>query len=298
MRAARSAQAIKPIHHQSVTRALVLFGVWDISLVMPTCKVHTMRHGIVVFCAATLYLSMSGLPRTCAAQTTMLPDGRDFLPPPPSAGTHAQEADIEAFERTRALQGGSRWQLAYNDADLKPQHLINDFSCAAGFRLNADKLPTLLGLLNTLAEPTEQRVTEEKTFWHRPRPFVGNQQNICTPDARTKLQTSFSYPSGHTTWGWMAASILASALPERASQIMQRARVFGESRIVCGVHWKSDVQAGYMNGAAMFAALQAQPWFVEKMAAVRAELQTLQAHPTPPDATTCAVEQKAATNTY
>lgn len=261
-------------------------------------KVRTMRHGIFVFCATTLCLAAPTLAQTCAAQTAVLPDGRAFLPPPPSAGSHALEADIQAFESTRTLQGGSRWQLARNDADLKPQNLIGDFSCAAGFRLSADRLPALLDLLNTLAKPTEQRVTEEKNFWHRPRPFVGNQQNICTPDDRTRLQTSFAYPSGHTTWGWMTGSILASALPERASQIMQRARIFGESRIVCGVHWKSDVQAGYMNGAAMFATLQAQPWFVEKMAAVRAELQTLQTHPAQPDATTCAMEQGAATNTY
>lgn len=205
---------------------------------------------------------------------------------------------MQAFMGTRALRGGSRWQLAHNDADLKPQHIINDFSCAAGFTLTADQLPALLDLLNTLAKPVEARVTEEKNFWHRPRPFVGNQQDICTPDVREKLQTSYAYPSGHTTWGWITASILASALPERATQIMQRARVFGESRIVCGVHWKSDVQAGYMNGAALFAALQEQPWFVQKMAAVRAELQTLQTRPTQPDATTCAVEHAAAADIY
>ncbi|OUJ12703.1 acid phosphatase [Acetobacter okinawensis] len=257
-----------------------------------------MRHGLFAFCAATLCLALPALPQPCAAQTALLPDGRNFLPPPPPAGSHAQEADVQAFENTRALIGSSRWQLAHNDADLTPQHVISDFSCAAGFTLRADRLPALLDLLKTLAQPTEQRVTEEKNFWHRPRPFVGNQQDICTPDARSKLQTSFSYPSGHTTWGWMTASILASALPERASEIMQRARIFGESRIVCGVHWKSDVQAGYMNGAAMFAALQAQPWFVEKMTAVRAELQALQAHPTQPDATTCTTEQKAAADIF
>lgn len=261
-------------------------------------KVRVLRHCVFVLCAATLCAAMPALPQSGLAQTVLLPDGRDFLPPPPPAGSHAQQADSQAFAGTRALRGGSRWQLAHNDADLKPQHVINDFSCAAGFALNADRLPALLDLLHTLSGPVEQRVTEEKNFWHRPRPFVGNQQDICTPDARTKLETSYAYPSGHTTWGWITASILASALPERASQIMQRARIFGESRIVCGVHWKSDVQAGYMNGAALFAALQGQPWFAEKMAAVRTELQTLQAHSTQADATICAVEHAAAADIF
>jgi acid phosphatase (class A) len=241
---------------------------------------------------------MHGLPQTAWAQPALLPDGRTVLPPPPAAGSLAQEADRQAFENTRALRGSPRWQLAHDDADLTPQHIIRDFSCAAGFALIPDRLPALLRLLNSLDEPLEQRVTEEKNLWHRTRPFVGTTQDICTPDARAKLTNSFAYPSGHTTWGWMTASILASALPDRASQIMQRGRVFGESRIVCGVHWKSDVQAGYINGSTMFAALQAQPWFTEQMAAVRHELENMQAHPSAPDATTCAIEREAATNTY
>ncbi len=257
-----------------------------------------MRHRVSALCAVALCVAMPGLPQAGHAQTTLLPDGRAFLPPPPPAGSYAQQADRQAIEATRALNGTPRWQLAHNDAELKPQHLINDFSCAAGFTLSADRLPALLDLLHTLAAPVEQRVTEEKNFWHRPRPFVGNHQDICTPDARAKLENSFAYPSGHTTWGWITASILASALPERASQIMQRARVFGESRIVCGVHWKSDVQAGYMNGGALFAALQEQPWFMEKMKTVRAELQTLQTRSAQPDASTCAVEHAAAADVF
>lgn len=257
-----------------------------------------MRLRVLTLCAITACTVIHGLSQTAGAQPTLLPDGRTVLPPPPAAGSLAQEADRQAFENTRALRGSQRWQLAHDDADLTPQHIIRDFSCAAGFALIPDRLPALLRLLNSLAEPLEQRVTEEKNFWHRTRPFVGTTQEICTPDARAKLTDSFAYPSGHTTWGWMTASILASALPDRASQIMQRGRVFGESRIVCGVHWKSDVQAGYINGSTMFATLQAQPWFTEQMAAVRHELENLQAHPSAPDATTCAIEREAATNTY
>ena len=257
-----------------------------------------MHQRVLALCAAMLCTVTSALPQIARAEPVMLPDGRNVLPPPPVAGSHALAADMQAFENTRALRGSQRWQLAHNDANLKPQHIIRDFSCAAGFMLIPEQIPALLSLLDALAKPLEQRVTEEKNFWRRPRPFVGTTQDICTPETRAKLTDSFAYPSGHTTWGWMTASILASALPERASQIMQRGRIFGESRIACGVHWKSDVQAGYMNGSIMFAALQEQPWFAQKMTEVRTQLQLLQSHPTPPDATTCAQEHEAATNTF
>lgn len=237
------------------------------------------------------------LPQVGQAAPIVLPDGRAFLPPPPATKSHAQEADIQAFENTRALKNSNRWRLAYNDADLKPEHIISDFSCAAGFKLLPSELPALVAVLSALASPLEQRITEEKKNWQRQRPFVGTNQPICTPDA-DKLAASFSYPSGHTTWGWLVASILGSALPERSSQIMQRGRIFGESRIVCGVHWKSDVQAGYMNGSAMFAAIQGQPWFAEKMDLIRKELQNARVKATPAESATCALEHEASQESF
>ena len=53
------------------------------------------------------------------------------------------------------------------------------------------------------------------------------------------------------TW----ALILAALVPEKATPILVRGRAYGESRIVCGVHWLSDVVAGRLTGTAVFAAL-------------------------------------------
>lgn len=231
-------------------------------------------------------------PPALHAEQILLPDGRIFLPQPPVDNSYAQAADIQAFEKTRILKDSSRWQLAQNDADLKPEHVIDDFSCAAGFRILPNDVPTLISVLDLIEKPLELRITEEKDNWQRKRPFIGKNKSICTPDAN-KLSASFSYPSGHTTWGWLVASILSSALPDRSTYIMQRGRVFGESRIVCGVHWKSDVQAGYMNGGAMFAALQEQPWFAEKMKIIRKELQGERLKAMPLNNTTCSIEHEA-----
>jgi acid phosphatase (class A) len=47
---------------------------------------------------------------------------------------------------------------------------------------------------------------------------------------------------------------------------------FGQSRIVCGVHWKSDVEAGRVVGAAVVARLHAEPVFAAQLAAARKEV--------------------------
>ncbi|MFT8549745.1 MAG: phosphatase PAP2 family protein [Acetobacter okinawensis] len=247
---------------------------------------------VMLICADALISSP-----TLHAEQIQFPDGRIFLPPPPADSSHAQAADIQAYEKSRILKNSNRWQLAQNDADLRPEHIIDDFSCAVGFRILPNEVPTLVSVLSIIEKPLEQRISEEKENWQRKRPFVGKNQSICTPDAN-KLSASFSYPSGHTTWGWLVASILSSALPDRSTYIMQRGRVFGESRIVCGVHWKSDVQAGYMNGGAMFAALQEQPWFAEKIKNIRKELQEARLKAMPLNNATCSIEHEAAKETF
>jgi membrane-associated phospholipid phosphatase len=50
-----------------------------------------------------------------------------------------------------------------------------------------------------------------------------------------------------------AGLILAELVPEAASDVLARARAFGQSRIVCGVHNASAVEAGWMTATAVFA---------------------------------------------
>ena len=78
-----------------------------------------------------------------------------------------------------------------------------------------------------------------------------------------------SYPSGHTAFGWAWALILTEIAPERADVILARGRAFGESRMVCNVHWYSDVVAGRTIGAAAVARLHAEPEFRDAVAAGR-----------------------------
>jgi acid phosphatase (class A) len=53
-----------------------------------------------------------------------------------------------------------------------------------------------------------------------------------------------SYPSGHATYGYLMAYLLADMVPERRDQLIARAGVFASQRAVCGVHFPSDLEAG------------------------------------------------------
>jgi hypothetical protein len=58
------------------------------------------------------------------------------------------------------------------------------------------------------------------------------------------LINSPSYPSGHTTYGYTGAVMLAILVPERYQQMIVRGAEYGNDRIIMGAHYAMDVIAG------------------------------------------------------
>jgi hypothetical protein len=58
------------------------------------------------------------------------------------------------------------------------------------------------------------------------------------------LINSPSYPSGHTTYGYMGSLVLAVLVPERYQQMITRGAEYGNDRILIGAHYAMDVLAG------------------------------------------------------
>jgi acid phosphatase (class A) len=69
--------------------------------------------------------------------------------------------------------------------------------------------------------------------------------------------------------------VLAELAPDSATSLLARARAFGESRIVCGVHNMSAVEAGWMTATAVFAAQNASAAFRADLDPAKTELSTL-----------------------
>jgi hypothetical protein len=58
------------------------------------------------------------------------------------------------------------------------------------------------------------------------------------------LTNSPSYPSGHTTYGYTEALLLAVLVPQRYPEMIARAAEYGNDRIILGAHYAMDVLAG------------------------------------------------------
>ena len=84
----------------------------------------------------------------------------------------------------------------------------------------------------------------------------------------------------------------ARSLGAAAGACFARGFAFGQSRVVCGVHYRSDVEAGRVVGAASVARLHADPVFNAQVALARKEVQAAWAAGSKPKVD-CDAEAKA-----
>lgn len=228
-----------------------------------------------------------------AGPVYMNPDDIDLvaiLPPAPREGDPRAEADRAIFRATRVLEGTPRWALAISDVEETARDMLRGFSCAAGIELTPEMIPSTTRLLQTAASNASAANRTVKNRYQRQRPFHYDAGPLCEP--RDHLADSFDYPSGHTTRGWTWAQILAELLPARATALLARGRSFGDSRIVCGAHNASAVEAGRLSGTVSLTRMRSSKAYQADLSAARAELARLTPRPQP-DAARCQAEAEA-----
>ena len=219
-------------------------------------------------------------------------DSLALLPPPPEGGSAAQAADDAGFQVSRKLKDGSRWLQAEKDAVLSFPKAAETFECALGIAVSAQATPHLNMLLRRTLADAGLATYRAKDFYKRQRPFVVNNDATCTPQEEASLRKDGSYPSGHAALGWAWGLVLAEVAPERSNALMQRASAFGQSRVVCGVHWQSDVVAGQLVASAVVAQLHGNPDFNEQLALARKEVGSARAAQSAPSGD-CAAQASA-----
>jgi acid phosphatase (class A) len=201
-----------------------------------------------------------------------LPDSLALLPPPPDPSSAAFARDEETSKAMARPPDSPRYQRAVSDANLHFAHLSQVFACATGVAPSETATPVLYRLLHRSLVDVGLSTYKAKNHYNRTRPFVLHNNASCTPGDEAMLRKDGSYPSGHSALGWGWGLLLAEIDPDRADAILQRARDFGESRLVCNVHWRSDVDAGRLMASATVARLHADPAFRADLEAARYEI--------------------------
>jgi acid phosphatase (class A) len=221
-----------------------------------------------------------------------LPNALALIPPSPAQDSAAFAWEQDVNQKIQALRGGPRWQLATLDNDLTFPNAAGTFSCALDVPITQEHTPYLYQLLRRTLLDAGLATYSAKNHYQRTRPFVVNGQSICAAGSEETLRNDGSYPSGHTAIGWAWALILSEIAPDRANELQARGLAFGDSRMVCNVHWPMDVIQGQNIGAATVAVLQSDALFRSDLEGAKAEVAAVRARGLPPTRD-CAVEAEA-----
>jgi acid phosphatase (class A) len=202
-----------------------------------------------------------------------IPDITRVVPPPPHEADPRYEADRRVFQATRSMLRTPRGALATHDVPYTMPDLMHDFSFAAGIPLSPASAPATYRLLSRADTDTQRANEAAKQNWKRLRPFQIDRGPIC--QSKAELAKSYDYPSGHAAHGWTIGLILSDLIPTRAPQLLARARAYGESRIVCGAHNMSAVEASQLGVTVSLQQVRLNPRYLTDFAAAKTELEGL-----------------------
>jgi acid phosphatase (class A) len=186
-------------------------------------------------------------------------------PAPGSAQTRGEIEELLRIERTR-----NSAQVLAAQTDRKTE--VERFFGALGFDPNKPPdLPRVRRLMDRVETDIRPYVRAAKINFQRARPFEVDQRlHPCIDHVRGDQ----SYPSGHATYGYVVTGLLAEMVPERRRELQARGDEFARQRMVCGVHFRSDLEAGRQAARWLLVTLNATPDYRDEMNAARAELRS------------------------
>ncbi|MCM1152963.1 MAG: phosphatase PAP2 family protein [Muribaculum sp.] len=244
-----------------LTSALLLSGLFSFAINAQEAKIKDHRTNPEVY-----FLTID-----------QVPNSLELLPGPPDAGSIAFLYDKARYDWGKSLRKTERGEQAFRDANVSGSGVPDAFSEAFGVAINPEETPEIYTLVVGMREDAGDLATRSaKDYYNRMRPYAFFGEDTCNPEQQAELSTNGSYPSGHTSIGWATALVLAEINPDRQNEILNRGFEMGESRVICGYHFQSDVDAARIVASGAVARLHADEGFQKQLDKAKKEFAKLQ----------------------
>ena len=205
-----------------------------------------------------------------------VPDAVYWLPKPPAQGSSQFIADIsQYFWGKQQRQDSLRAQKAIRDVVSEVADMAVVFSEVFGMEISPEKTPAIFKVLDRGVNTIRLSASKPKNTYLRKRPYVYFNEPTLIPSDEDNLRKTGSYPSGHTIRGWGMALLLCEINPAAQNELFKLGYEWGQSRVIAGYHWQSDVDASRMLAAACYARLHSCKEFLDDMKNAKKEFEKL-----------------------
>jgi acid phosphatase (class A) len=186
-----------------------------------------------------------------------------ILAPPPTAQSAEGKAELEAVLAVQAARTDADVKRAQADDELT----VFRYADVMGEAFSPQNLPFTTTFFKDVAADGGKVVNPTRAHFNRQRPV--------SVDKRVEPVVKAgggSYPSGTASFAYVAAILLANMVPEKAPEIFARAAEWGHNRVVSGVHYPGDVEAGRISGSVIDNVLLHDAAFMADFATAKAEV--------------------------
>jgi acid phosphatase (class A) len=191
-------------------------------------------------------------------------DLTQYLPAPPADDSAQTKAELKELLEIQATRTPEQEKAAIADAEEN----VWRFADVMGPDFDAAKLPKTAALFDRIVATEDVVDDHAKKAFNRPRPYMLDEQI----HPLLKKSKSGSWPSGHSTIGYLMATVLGEMVPEKRNALFTRAAGYAENRLVAGFHYRSDTVMSRTGAALIAQKMEEQPDFKTEFDAAKAEL--------------------------
>ena len=206
------------------------------------------------------------------------PNMRNIFPGPPSNYDTRFSVDVKHYFDGKLVQTGDplRAEQIRSDAVYGTSNLASIYGGVLGFTVSSATTPGLWQMISQGTTTSAYASDKVKNFYVRMRPASRFYEAPYSTETLSEMRRTYSYPSSHTITGWATGMIVAAVAPHFQDTILARAREYGRSRVLGGMHWQSDVDDAYLIASVSVAHMLNTATFNTHLASTRNQInQTL-----------------------
>lgn len=201
------------------------------------------------------------------------PNALRWLPAPPKLTGADFTYDFYYYQWGREMR---EYQTVSEQALYDESASLDDvYEGILGVKLTEETTPEIMLLLQRAISDAHAANKKVKDEYKRVRPFAQFKEESLKPEEDEEEAGTYSYPSGHSSRGWMSAFVFATIAPELAEDLFCRAREYALNRVICGHHWKTDVDASLMLSAGLFSTIVCTNAYQAQLVKARAEYKAI-----------------------
>ena len=233
------------------------------------------RFLITIFAAVVVAANVSAQFKSTYFEIDEMPNAVAFLPAPPDTTSAQFLNDIAQYMWGKTLRNTARGQEAIDHIVTSVPKMVELFSKPFGMTISRKETPAIYKMLLKAIPTIRLSATRPKQTYMRKRPFVRMNESTPVPEEEDELRNTGSYPSGHTVRGWGMALLLSEVNPAAQDALMKLGYEWGQSRVILGFHWQSDVNASIALASVCCARLHTSKEFLDDMEEAREEYERL-----------------------